>query len=93
MDTHLKDTRFVEHKTLYIGWEELESLIQELLNDTTISLSNDESWYYEASSEKENETYSDSDLLGKIGDYLGESFDSSHVDEHGVWFVISKNVV
>ncbi len=89
--THFeKDNRFFEHRALYVGWEEMEQVVRELLDDDTIELSNDDPWSYKAFSEKTGETYSDYDLLPRLAEYLGLRLSTSHVDEHGVWLVVEE---
>lgn len=83
-----KDARFVEHKALYIGWDEFEKFIKEITKNDNATIENDDLWYYTVCDG--DETYKDNDILPKIEESLGTKFSSSHVDEHGVWFIFEK---
>lgn len=83
-----KNALFTEHEALYIGWDEFEKFVKMLLRDDEVTIGNDDMWYYKVRSG--DETYDDNDMLPKIEEYLDTKFSSSHVDEHGVWFIFDK---
>lgn len=89
-DLRRKDVRFNWHKAIYIGWYELDDLLQEIMDDTTIEAKRDDYYYFYAYSEGNDTDYSDSDMCSRISDYLDIKFSSYHADDGGVWFIIAK---
>ena len=89
-DLRRMDTRFDKHTVFYIGWYELDDLLQEIMDDSTIEAKREDYYYFSAYSESHDADYSDKDMCGRISDYLDIKFSSYHADDGGVWFIVDK---
>lgn len=86
------DNRFTQHKALYIGWDKLDDLLQDIMDDSTLETQREDFYYFNAYSKAHDTDYTDEDMNHRISDYLDAKFDSYHADENGVWFILSKSV-
>lgn len=82
------DNRFRQHKTLYIGWNELDQVMQEIMDDSTYEVNRVDYCWIDGYSEHHDTDYDDEDILNRLSNYLDVKIFSYHADEHGVWFVI-----
>lgn len=83
------DKRFTQHKVLYIGWNELDEVMQEIMDDSTYEVNRVDYNYIDAYSESNDTDYDDDDILNRLINYLNVNIVSYHADENGVWFVIN----
>ncbi|NLE04930.1 MAG: hypothetical protein GX638_09025 [Crenarchaeota archaeon] len=82
------DKRFIEQKTLYVTWEDIDNVLQELLDDNTFETKREDFYYFSGYSEAHDKDYEDEELLQRIGDYLKINIVSYHTDDEGIWIVI-----
>jgi len=82
------DKRFTQHKVLYIGWNELDEVMQEIMDDSTYEVSREDFHYMCGYSERDDADYNDEDIVDRLSNYLNVKISLYHADEHGVWFVI-----